>query len=92
MASYEKDKQEILNRLRRMEGQLRGIQRMVERDEYCIDVLTQLTSIMAAPQRVGDVILRDHIQGGVRNSLTDGTSSDVAINELIEAVQRFRRV
>ncbi|MBI4287148.1 MAG: metal-sensitive transcriptional regulator [Chloroflexi bacterium] len=91
MASYQGDKQEILTRLRRMEGQLRGIQRMVENDKYCIDVLTQISSIIAAAQRVGAIVLKDHINGCVRKALTDGQSSDDAVNELVEAVSHFTR-
>lgn len=91
MASYNEDKQEILTRLRRMEGQLRGIQRMVESDKYCIDVLTQISSIIAAAQRVGAIVLKDHINGCVRKALTDGQDSDEAINELVQAVSHFTR-
>lgn len=91
MASYETDKQQILTRLRRMEGQLRGIQRMVDKDTYCIDVLTQISSIIAAAQRVGTIVLRDHINGCVRQALTDGQDSQQAIDELVDAVNRFSR-
>lgn len=91
MASYDQDKQEILTRLRRMEGQLRGIQRMVESDKYCIDVLTQISSIIAAAQRVGAIVLKDHINGCVRKALSDGQSSDDAVNELVQAVTHFTR-
>lgn len=91
MASYDEDKQEILTRLRRMEGQLRGIQRMVEGDKYCIDVLTQISSVIAAAQRVGAIVLKDHINGCVRKALTDGQSSDEAVNELVQAVTHFTR-
>ena len=91
MASYEDDKQEILTRLRRMEGQLRGIQRMVDNDKYCIDVLTQISSIIAAAQRVGAIVLKDHINGCVRKALTEGQNSDDAINELVQAVSHFTR-
>jgi len=91
MASYEDDKQQILTRLRRMEGQLRGIQRMVENDKYCIDVLTQISSIIAAAQKVGGIVLKDHINGCVRQALTDGQNSDKAINELVDAVSHFSR-
>lgn len=91
MASYDEDKQEILTRLRRMEGQLRGIQRMVESDKYCIDVLTQISSIIAAAQRVGAIVLKDHINGCVRKALTEGQDSDEAVNELVQAVTHFTR-
>lgn len=91
MYSYEADKQEILTRLRRMEGQLRGIQRMVEENKYCVDVLTQLSSIIAAAHRVGEIVLQDHIQGCVKNALSQDENSETAIQELMEAIRRFGR-
>ncbi len=89
MPSYVKDKQDILVRLRRMEGQLKGIQRMIEEDKYCIDVLNQLSSIIAATQKVSAIILRDHIRGCVRDSLGRNQHSDDYVNELIGVVERF---
>lgn len=91
MISYEEDKREILTRLHRMEGQLRGIQRMVESDKYCIDVLTQISSVMAAAQHVGVIVLRDHINGCVRKALGDGQNDDEAVTELLQAVNMFSR-
>ena len=91
MISYEEDKREILTRLRRMEGQLRGIQRMVESDKYCIDLLTQISSVMAAAQHVSVIVLRDHINGCVRKALGDGQNGDEAVTELLQAVNRFSR-
>lgn len=91
MASYGKDKQEILVRLRRMEGQLKGIQKMVEGDKYCVDVLNQLSSIMAATQKVANIIMKDHIQGCVRDALTRNDNSDEYIDELVSVVDRFTK-
>ncbi|MDQ4044922.1 MAG: metal-sensitive transcriptional regulator, partial [Chloroflexota bacterium] len=64
-ASYSADKAKILARLRRMEGQVRGVQRMIEEDKYCVDVLTQISSIVAAARSVGLLVLEDHIRGCV---------------------------
>ena len=89
MPSYVKDKQDILVRLRRMEGQLKGIQRMIEEDKYCIDVLNQLSSIIAATQKVSAIILRDHIRGCVRDALGRNEHSDEYVNELVGVVERF---
>ncbi|MDP3880545.1 MAG: metal-sensitive transcriptional regulator [Dehalococcoidales bacterium] len=89
MASYLKDKQEILVRLRRMEGQLKGIQRMIDADEYCVDVLNQLSSVIAATQKVASIILADHIKGCVRDALTHGERNDEYVNELVKVVERF---
>lgn len=90
MPSYIADKQEILARLRKMEGQLKGIQRMIERDDYCVDVLNQLSSVIAATQKVSSIILGDHIRGCVRNALQhDDKRSDESVNELLKVVGRF---
>lgn len=86
-ASYAHDKAKILARLRRMEGQVRGVQRMVEEDKYCVDVLTQISSIIAAARAVGLLVLEDHIRGCVVNS----TDSDVTVTELTDAIERFTR-
>ena len=91
MPSYSKDKQEILVRLRRMEGQLRGIQRMVEEDKYCVDVLNQLSSIMAATQKLAAIILQNHIRGCVRDALRRDEHSDDYVNELVTVVERFTK-
>ena len=91
MASYGKDKPEILVRLRRMEGQLKGIQKMVEEDKYCVDVLNQLSSVIAATQKVANIIMRDHIKGCVRDALTRNENSDEYVNELVSVVERFAR-
>ena len=86
-----KDKQEILVRLRRMEGQLKGIQKMVEEDKYCVDVLNQLSSIIAATQKVANIIMKDHIKGCVRDALTRNENSEEYINELVSVVERFTK-
>ncbi len=89
MPSYVKDKREILVRLRRMEGQLKGIQQMVEEDRYCVDVLNQLSSVIAATQKVAAIILQDHIRGCVRDALTRDERSDELVDELVTVIGRF---
>ena len=91
MPSYTKDKKDILIRLRRMEGQLKGIQKMVEDEKYCVDVLNQLSSIIAATQKVAAIVLKDHIQGCVKDALTRNDHSDDYINELVTVVERYTR-
>jgi len=91
MASYGPDKARLLARLRRIEGQTRGLQRMVEEDQYCVEVLTQISSVMGALQKVGMIVLEDHIQGCVRNALAPGEPGDQAIKDLIAVVERFAR-
>ncbi len=91
MPSYVKDKQEILVRLRRMEGQLKGIQRMIEQDKYCVDVLNQLSSVIGATQKVAAIVLQDHIRGCVRDALSRDDHGDDYINELVAVVERFTK-
>lgn len=91
--SYAHDKAKILARLRRMEGQVRGVQRMVEEDEYCLDVLTQLSAIIAAARQTGLLVLEDHVRGCMAGSLPDGDADDreELLAELIGAIDRFGR-
>ena len=69
MYGYAIHKDEVLTRLRRIEGQVRGIHRMVEGDEYCINVLTQLNSVQAALKAVGLGLIDDHVRHCVREAL-----------------------
>lgn len=89
MPSYVKDKQDILVRLRRIAGQINGIQQMIEEDRYCVEVLNQLSSVIAATQKVASIILQDHIRGCVRDALTRDERSDEYVNELVTVVGRF---
>lgn len=95
--SYAHDKAKILARLRRMEGQVRGVQRMVEQDEYCLDVLTQLSAIIAAARQTGLLVLEDHVRGCVATALRDTSEGDFeqrqedVMAELIGAIDRFGR-
>ncbi|HZC18169.1 MAG TPA: metal-sensitive transcriptional regulator [Rubrobacteraceae bacterium] len=87
-----KDKEKIQNRLRRIEGQVRGVQRMVDEEAYCIDVLTQLSSIVSAAEKVGLLLLKDHVEHCVRDSIEKSEGADEKIEELTAAVERFLRV
>jgi len=91
MPSYVSDKEKILLRLRKMEGQLKGIRKMVEQDKYCVDVLNQLSSIIAATQKVAGIIMKDHIQGCVKDAIIRNDHSDDYVNELVEVVERFSK-
>lgn len=88
MASYSADKEKILSRLKRIEGQLRGIQRMVKEDKYCVDVLVQISSVLGATQRVGFIILDNHVKGCVKSAFKNGNGED-EIQELMDVIQRF---
>jgi CsoR family transcriptional regulator, copper-sensing transcriptional repressor len=87
-----KDKELLQKRLRRIEGQVRGVQRMVDEEAYCIDVLTQIASVVSALERVGTILLKDHVEHCVRESIEHGEDADEKIEELTAAVERFLRV
>lgn len=88
MAGYSMNKKDLQDRLRRIEGQIRGIQRMVDADQYCIDILTQLNSVTAALKAVGMGLLDDHVRHCVKDSIDQG-NSDEKVEELLAAVARF---
>lgn len=79
--------------LKRIEGQIRGIQRMIEEERYCIDILTQLSSVVGAIRRVEENILNRHLRGCVRESFTRGNKEDKAkkVDEVIGVLQKFRK-
>ncbi|MDP8950834.1 MAG: metal-sensitive transcriptional regulator [Actinomycetota bacterium] len=87
-----RDKEKIQNRLKRIEGQVRGVQRMVDEEVYCVDILTQVSSIVSAIEKVGAVLLKDHVEHCVRESIEKGEDADEKVKELTEAVERFLRV
>jgi DNA-binding FrmR family transcriptional regulator len=90
--SYAADKERILNRLRRIEGQVRGVQKMVEEDQYCVDVLTQISAIISAARGVGMLVLEDHIRGCVMGTCGHGHDDQEAmLSELTQAIERFTR-
>ena len=84
-----KDKEKMLNRLRRIEGQVRGVQRMIEEEAYCIDILTQISSYIAASEKVASLVLKDHMDHCVREALEDSTKAEEKVRELQEAVEHF---
>ncbi len=84
-----KDKEELRNRLKRIEGQVRGVQRMIEEEAYCVDILTQISSYIAASEKVASLVLKDHMEHCVREALEDSTKADERVRELQEAVKRF---
>ncbi len=85
--------QEEIVPLKRIEGQIRGIQKMIEEKRYCIDILTQLSSVVGAIKHVEENILNRHLRGCVRGSFLKGSRDDkeAKINEVIEALQNFRK-
>lgn len=88
MYGYAMKKEELRDRLRKIEGQVRGLQRMIDEDKYCIDIITQLNSATAALRAVGMGLLDDHVRSCVKESLERG-NGDEKVEELIAAVGRF---
>jgi CsoR family transcriptional regulator, copper-sensing transcriptional repressor len=86
-------KAETLKRLSRIEGQVRGLSRMVEEDRYCIDIVTQLSAVSAALRRVEDEILRDHVASCVEDAIESGNKSDQRkkVAELMNVFARAER-
>jgi DNA-binding FrmR family transcriptional regulator len=90
MHGYTADKDAYLKRLRRIEGQIRGLQRMVENDEYCIDVLTQIAAATKALQAVSLGLLEEHLKHCVTQAVAEGGS--VAEEKLAEASAAIGRL
>ena len=90
---YVKDKDAIVKRLHRIEGQVRGIERMVEDERYCIDILTQIAAATTALETVAYRILDEHVSHCVAGALESGDAEVAAekSRELLEAVHRFSR-
>ncbi|HVA87005.1 MAG TPA: metal-sensitive transcriptional regulator, partial [Candidatus Saccharimonadales bacterium] len=85
--SYSKDKTLLVRRLSRIEGQVRGIARMIEREEYCVDILQQTAALRAAVDALAVLVLEDHVQGCVRTAAERG-EADVYVAEVLEVVRR----
>ncbi len=92
MTGYIDHKDTVLNRLRRIEGQVRGLQRMVERDSYCIDVLTQVSAVTRALQAVALELLEDHLAHCVTDATRHGgAEADAKVKEASAAIARLVR-
>jgi DNA-binding FrmR family transcriptional regulator len=92
MAGYEDKKPHVQQRLRRIEGQVRGVQRMVDEDAYCIDVLTQISAVTKALQAVAIELLDEHLSHCVADALAEGgTAADEKVAEASAAIARLVR-
>ncbi len=89
MNGYYKDKAEVQGRLKRIEGQVRGLQRLVEEDTYCIDILTQISAVNAGLKKVAVQLLDDHIRHCVAESVARGGDAESRISEATAAVDRL---
>ena len=85
--SYTKDRKALTNRLRRLEGQVRGISRMVDDEEYCVDILQQIAALRAAVDALGLLILEDHVRGCVKSAVEKG-DADKYVEEVLDVVRR----
>jgi len=90
---YVTDKAALIKRLHRIEGQVRGIERMVEQERYCIDILTQIAAVNTALESLAFKILDEHVSSCVAGALASGdpTKAQAKSRELLEAVHRFAR-
>jgi len=91
---YTKDKDALIKRLHRIEGQVRGIERMVDEDRYCIDILTQISAVSTALDALAFQILDSHVNHCVAGALRSGDEADAQekTQELLTAVQRFAKM
>ncbi len=91
-AGYSDNREQVLRRLRRIEGQVRGLQRMVEEDTYCIDVLTQVSATTRALESTALVLLEDHLSHCVAHAIAEGGSAaDEKVREAAAAISRLVR-
>ncbi|WFD09248.1 metal-sensitive transcriptional regulator [Tepidibacter hydrothermalis] len=89
-----KDKDAIIKRLRRIEGQVKGIQKMINEDKYCVDILIQIAAIRSAIDKVGGIMLENHVKGCVKNTIdnsNDIEEKDRVIDELVNTMLKFMK-
>ena len=84
------EKKKILTRLRRIEGQTRGIQRMVEEDQYCVDIMTQIAGVQAALEQVSLLLMENHLLHCVTEAIQEG-KGDEKIAEIMEVIKHHAR-
>jgi DNA-binding FrmR family transcriptional regulator len=85
----EKEYKDLLNRLKRIEGQVRGVEKMVEKDAYCVDILTQVSAITAALNSFNKTLLANHIRTCVADGIREG--NDETIDELVTTLQKLMK-
>lgn len=92
MHGYAQEKENYLKRLRRIEGQVRGLARMVEEDKYCIDILTQVSAVTRALQVVSIGLLDEHLKHCVAEAMAEGgDNADAKVKEASDAIARLVR-
>jgi len=86
---YASDREEILSRLRKIEGQIRGIQRMVSEDAYCVDVLTQVSAVVSGMEKVGLRLVREHMRGSLSEAVGSKGNGQAKVDEVVKVVEKF---
>ena len=85
----DEERQALINRLRRIEGQVRGVEGMIERDAYCVDVLTQVQAISSALTSFSKALLESHVKTCVKDDVQSG--KDEVLDELVDVISRFMK-
>ena len=92
--SFHHSKDDLLRRLKKIEGQVKGIQRMVSEEKYCVDVLVQIAAVRAAINRVGVILFEDHTRGCLKSALEQNKNQELKddmIEELIDIIGKFTK-
>ena len=90
MAGDDQVRQSVLTRLRRIEGQARGLQRMVEEDRYCVDIMTQIASVQAALEQVSVQLMENHLRHCVTEAILEGKGEE-KIREIMDVIKHYSR-
>jgi len=88
---YCESKEDLIRRLKKIEGQVKGLQRMIENDKSCVEVLIQVAAIRAAINKVGTIIFEHHSRGCIINAVKNEANQEEAIEELINVLTKFIR-
>lgn len=86
----DEEKDKLIKRLKRVEGQVRGIQKMIEEDRYCVDILVQMSAIESAMKQVGYAVTERHMKLCVSDAIKDG-NGDASIDELMKVLKQFNK-
>lgn len=93
MKRSDEEKSKLKNRLRRVAGQVDAVQRMIDDDEYCVDILMQISAVTGALNKVGEVILEEHLKSCVREAIENGDDKDreQKLEELIAIFRKYKK-
>lgn len=91
MSSYKEKKDNMIKRLNRIEGQVRGVKRMISEDQYCIDVVNQISAVEGALKKVQLIILEEHTKGCVRRTIRSGREDEDMLDELIDVIRKISK-